>query len=85
MNKQSVTKCINFPTAPKRQPRRPPEERDLGQNPYQPRPPDEMLDLPDRPRTGSPVPWLTSIHATNGRGRYPFTPHPHTGRDSPAG
>lgn len=28
------------------------------------------VPLPEAPRTGSPVPWLTSIHATPGRGNY---------------
>ena len=45
-------------------------ERDPRQNRNGLQCPDGMLDLPARPRTGSPVPWLTSIHATNGRGRY---------------
>ena len=26
--------------------------------------------MPDCPKTGSPVPWLTSIHAREGRGNY---------------
>jgi len=46
------------------------KQRDARQNPHQPKRPDGMLDIPDSPRTGSPVPWLTTIHATNGRGRY---------------
>src|SRR5262249_33800819 len=29
-----------------------------------------QFPLPEAPRTGSPVPWLTSIHATPGRGKY---------------
>jgi hypothetical protein len=29
-----------------------------------------VVPLPDIPRTGSPVPWLTSIHGTPGRGNY---------------
>src|SRR5689334_1475199 len=34
------------------------------------RPRPEKVTLPDCPRTQSPVPWLTSIHATPGRGNY---------------
>src|SRR4051794_32936411 len=30
----------------------------------------QNLPLPEAPRTASPVPWLTSIHATPGRGNY---------------
>lgn len=29
-----------------------------------------LVPLPEAPKTASPVPWLTSIHATPGRGRY---------------
>jgi hypothetical protein len=29
-----------------------------------------LVPLPEAPKTGSPVPWLTSIHATPGRGNY---------------
>ena len=29
-----------------------------------------VVPLPEIPRTGSPVPWLTSIHGTPGRGNY---------------
>lgn len=32
--------------------------------------PTRLVPLPAAPRTGSPVPWLTSIHATPGRGNY---------------
>jgi hypothetical protein len=35
-----------------------------------PRATPKTILLPDSPRTGSRVPWLTSIHATLGRGRY---------------
>lgn len=34
------------------------------------REPSRCVPLPDAPRTTSPVPWLTSIHATPGRGNY---------------
>jgi hypothetical protein len=30
----------------------------------------EVFPVPAAPKTASPVPWLTSIHATKGRGRY---------------
>ena len=32
--------------------------------------PSNMVPLPEAPKTTSPVPWLTSIHATPGRGNY---------------
>jgi SAM-dependent methyltransferase len=67
---ETMTKYTNHPTKTRKESRQEPAERDSRRNPNRPQPPDGMLDLPDRPRTGSPVPWLTSIHATNGRGGY---------------
>ena len=67
---ESKINYTNHATTAKNEPHQPHGEQDARRNPYQPQRPDGMLDLPDRPRTGSPVPWLTSIHATNGRGRY---------------
>ena len=63
---ESKINYTNHATTAKNEPHQPHGEQDARRNPYQPQRPDGMLDLPDRPRTGSPVPWLTSIHATNG-------------------
>jgi hypothetical protein len=36
----------------------------------------QMVSLPKAPRNASPVPWLTSIHSTPGRGRYGDSRYP---------
>ncbi len=68
---ESMTKYINhIENVAKNGSRGEHAQHDPRRNPRHPQCPEGMLDLPDRPRTGSPVPWLTSVHATNGRGKY---------------
>lgn len=60
-SKSSAPGPLLKPTAQAQPPANPPSVADR---------PSRLVPLPEGPKTASPVPWLTSIHATPGRGQY---------------